>query len=520
MAKTLRKKSDGGNRTKEQREGNSFLQLVDAVQNAEKLRLAGKLDAAYSACEKVLKKDPDYVAAVFTMGLILADQSKFPRSLEYLHRAVMFNPHDPKLLTGLSGVYLRLNANLMAARTLEQALAVAPNDANIHMTLGEIYREEKEYELSKQAYEAALGIDPGLSVAEIGLARNLTEIGHLEEAASIYEKYLREESHSLFFLYYLSQLPKDLVSVDLVALLEKASPAPQQNSAQFRTQLAFTKAAAFDKAGRYEDAWEQVCTARRSNSKRSRREYERDRKRHEPLLALARTASLDKEFNESALGGSVKSLFIVGPSRSGKTSLERLVGSLPGCKRGYENPIVENAVRRTFMTAGYPTRSLLVQLPPGLGDMFRSFYLEELAKRSGSARVLTNTLPHRTEDALRAASAIPNARFVFIKRDMDDLSIRIFMRNYAKGHFYASDLRDIRDYLTWCNEMIDVTAARIPEISRVITYEEMVTDPAGALSEVADLCGLEIGDDKLPAIGDDRGCAEPYKDMMREAMET
>ena len=212
------------------------------------------------------------------------------------------------------------------------------------------------------------------------------------------------------------------------------------------------------------------------------------------------------------------SLFIVGPSRSGKTTLERLVGSLPGVKRGYENPIVENAVRRTFQTAGFPTRSLLTELPPGLGDQFREFYLEELVQRAGAAKVLTNTLPVRNEDALRAALEIPNARFVFIKRDLDDLSIRIFMKNYAGGNYYSSSIANIRDYLTWCHDMIDAMAEKMPEISRVITYEEMVADPMAALKTTAELCGMETSGAELPPIGDDRSCGEPYRDKIEEAV--
>ena len=42
----------------------------------------------------------------------------------------------------------------------------------------------------------------------------------------------------------------------------------------------------------------------------------------------------------------------------------------------------------------------------------------------------------------------------------------------------------------------------------------MVADPASALRVAADLCGLPMTDAPLPAIGDDRGCAEPYRQFM------
>lgn len=493
-----------------------MVQMFDAVQKAESLRLSGKLDEARTVCGKALKQDRQYVAALFTMGLILADQSDYERSLGYLHRAAMHNPHDPKILTGLSGIYLRMGANMMASRTLEQARRITPEDPNILITLGEIYRDEKEYELSKEAFEAALKVEPDRDVAQMGLARNLNEIGELDGARRLFEGRLEDGSRSLACLYHLSQLPTSLVTVDVLALLDEAKPAEKQSMDDFRSQRSFARAAALDKAGRYDEAWTEVCKARRYNSGENRRTYKQASERHEPLLEMAKTLEVKPKVVERSEGdGEIPiSLFIVGPSRSGKTTLERLAGLLPGVKRGYENPIVENAVRRSFQTAGFPTRSLLVHLPAGMSDMFNEYYGEELAKRAGSARVLTNTLPQRTEDAVRVANEIPNARFVFVKRNIDDIALRIFMRNYARGNYYASDLGDIREHLEWSHALMDIAAERMPEIARVVTYEDMVSDPRRALEQVADLCGLRLDDREVPQIGDDRNCAAPYLSLM------
>lgn len=73
--------------------------------------------------------------------------------------------------------------------------------------------------------------------------------------------------------------------------------------------------------------------------------------------------------------------------------MERLVSLLNGVKRGYENPITDNAVRRTFQTAGALTSSLYENLPASLESSCREIYLEELKRRAGSAKVFTNTHP-------------------------------------------------------------------------------------------------------------------------------
>ena len=495
-------------------DGHPILRAHTAVQDAERLRLDGKLDRAQSECAALLRQYPDFVAALQTMGLVLADRSQYERAVDYLHRAAMLNPHDPNILTGLGGVYLSVGANLMAARTLEQARQLAPSNVNILATLGEIYRAEKEYELSKEAFEAALSIDPGYDAAQNGLALSCMHIGELVKSAAILERKVLQGSRSIEFLYLLSQLPSSLVSLDLLALLneaERQAGAAAKPNEEFLSHLAFAKAAACDQAARYDEAWTHLCEARRCNLAENRKRYQEVRKRHAAILDLAHRSRPNlKESPSEPI-----SLFIVGPSRSGKTSLELLVGSLAGVKRGYECPIVENAVRRSFQTGGLPTMESLIDLPPPLSDLFRKFYGEELRKRAGSAKVLTNTLPRRSEDAWRAASEIPNARFIFIKRNLDDISLRIFMRNYESGNFHASDLRDARDHVTFCHQMIDIMADRMPEISRVLTYEELVADPAAARVLAADLCNLEVSSGAIPSIGDDRQCAAPYRHRIK-----
>ena len=357
---------------------------------------------------------------------------------------------------------MRLGASTMAARTLEHARKNAPDDANILITLGEIYYEEKEYEYSKDAFEAALAIEPERNTAQTGLAKNLMAIGQLSEAAEIYQNRIRAGHISLGHVSHLSHVPASMVTVDLFALIDDLKPTPGKSAESFQERLAFVKSEAFDKAGKHNDAWLHVCEARRFNGAASEREYngQRDRRRH--LIELAQSAKLDGKIERIASKNYPISLFIAGPSRSGKTSLERLVGSLDGVKRGYENPIVEDAVSRSFKTAGFPTRNRLAHMPPDFSDMFQKFYLEELAKRADTARVLTNTLPTRMEDSLRAAMEIPNARFVFVKRDLEDQTIRIFMRNYASGNHYASKIENIQDFVKWGHHMMDIAADKMP----------------------------------------------------------
>jgi hypothetical protein len=62
--------------------------------------------------------------------------------------------------------------------------------------------------------------------------------------------------------------------------------------------------------------------------------------------------------------------------------------------------------------------------------------------------------------------------------------------------------------------MMDEVAKKFPDIVRVIAYEDMIADPRRALTEVAELCGVKMPDGDLPELGDDRGAAAPYQELM------
>ena len=176
-----------------------FEQMITAVQEAEKLRLAGQLDRALSTCGAVLKQDPDYVAALFTMGLILADRSQYEKALGYLHRAAMINPYDPKILDRIERSLFKAGLKFDGGENAGTgSRSLLPGMPTSIATLGEIYRNEKEYELSKQAFETALEIDPEFTwQPRSGLALNLMEIGHLSEACAIFGKHVSQGSRSL-----------------------------------------------------------------------------------------------------------------------------------------------------------------------------------------------------------------------------------------------------------------------------------------------------------------------------------
>ena len=185
-----------------------------------------------------------------------------------------------------------------------------------------------------------------------------------------------------------------------------------------------------------------------------------------------------------------------------------------GIKTGHEAPIVKKALRRTFQAAAIPASGNLDELPTELLPVFRDNYREEALRRAASMPVLTGTPPTRMVDAGILSAALPNVRFLLVKRDVEDVTWRIYMTKYATANPYAYDLKEIRDYVGWYNAMIDLMAEKLPHTTRVVSYEDMVAQPGAVLRMAGGLCDLPPVADAPPP-GDDRGCAAPYMKFLR-----
>src|SRR5215813_12003353 len=150
---------------------------------ADELRQQGKFDRAQKICESLIRERPLYMAAHHTLGLIHFAKKDYDRAFDHLSRAVMLNPRSWKAQTAFARVCVELDATDMAALAIEQARAIKPRDANVLVTLAEIYFKERELERAKEAYREAVALDHDLYPAITGLGKVCVQLGQHAEAA-------------------------------------------------------------------------------------------------------------------------------------------------------------------------------------------------------------------------------------------------------------------------------------------------------------------------------------------------
>ncbi len=490
--------------------GNSSnsLELRNKLREAESCRRAGKLDTAQAICSKLVAQYPDYAAALHSLGLILADRGQHQEAIAFLTRAAMHNPDNWSVHTALGVAYLSLEATEAAEQSLERARALGPNEAATYATLGELRRDQQDYERAVAAFERASTLEPGLATAYTGLGLALIHLGRLPEAAKALEKSLALAPSNLNTLEALAGLPGALVETDLLSLISTLGA--RSGTSRQDAKFAFIHAAALDQRGRHAEAWSGFITANKMMFRDMEPAWKRQREHDLGLVDRLKSAPPVPAAARAPQDDMPIPLFIIGPSRSGKTTLEHLLSTIPGVKRGFENLLVEKSVRRSFQDAALPPREQLKELPAGMEQVFRNHYLSGLRAAARDYRLFTTTHPGRMLDALRLANLLPSARFVLVKRDLDDLMVRIFMRMFLNGHPYAYSLASIREYVQTYFAVQDVLAEKLPGRTCTIRYEEMIAEPQKARDMLSAFCGLAPAGNPVPDLGNDVGCARLY----------
>jgi len=485
----------------------AYARLMDA----DAARKRGDLTKAIKICESLIDDYPEYVAALHTLGLVHMARMDYWPALSCFVRAAILNPGDWTILTSLAQAYLGLGANEMASRTLEQVLTIKDDDAEIYYTLGLIYDRQREYERAASSLKRALELSPDHALAALTLGLCQVHLGDLQNAAESFLKSHNVAPELLAPVAASAQLPRGYARFNVDSALTRVRAGLLPSDKDFDINLSFTRAHLLHKQGEFQAAWEQLRKANDALAARYKNELADHAKRREAAKARANAFKTSAPLQSEQDRDLPVSLYLLGPSRSGKTTLERVLGSIDGVKRGYENPLVELAVRRASLEAGLLPMSQLGDLPPELGAKFVDHYRNELRARTDGAKVFTNTHPGRISDVGRLANLIPNARFVFVLRKPEDLALRIYMKHFREGgNIFAYDLKSINDEIDWYHSMMAIWQKHLPDVCRTVEYERLVGEPLEITKIAAELCGLDATSDSLPPVGDDRNCAESY----------
>lgn len=488
-------------------------------------------------------KDKDASRKLFLEGLDYFDTGKFERAERRFLAAHQLTPERLSVLNNLVSTLLKNGRLGEARRYSELAIKIDRDDAltvtnaavlalelgqlregrndlknyqNLNSdptmltVLGQLYQMDCEFELAIRTFQNA--IDAGACRSDLlrSIEICLSELGHFEELNRLLFDFLSDhpDDDKALYMYAshadrneIPRLEKTLGNFERIVGKDHYCDNPR---------YLLAKAYYYHLQKNYCKAWE-LCVAGKAIgaaifSKELEAEYRYFENRFEiSIMASPAPRSLESD--------APVSLFILGASRSGKSTLEAMFCSVANCKRGFENSLIKETIRSTTKSWDVPAHFSNLNIPKNLESVWRDKYVEEVKYRVGAAEIFSCTKPGYISIAHRIAEIIPNSRFVFVKRNIDDVCMRIFMYLYEEDNYYSYDYDALRACVERYHKCIDLLIGVMPDRCMVTSFEAMVNEPVATVERIAALCGVSCDPSTLKQCPDDIGFANPYVNL-------
>jgi tetratricopeptide (TPR) repeat protein len=424
------------------------------------LRGLGQLDEAVASYRQALAMNPKFAVAYSNLGDTLRDLGRLEEAVLSSRRALAIDPDLAAAHNGLGNALLDLRQLELAAASHRRAIELNPGFTAAHINLGLVLRQQGLTADAEACCKTALETNPRSAPALVLLAELRADSGQFAQADALLRNALAVDPESAAGVAGMAHLRKMTVgdaawAAQAQRLADRSLP-PRQEAG-----LRFAIGKFFDDTQDYAAAF---TNFRRANelSKLSGGKHDRRRLTHTiEQLIEAYDSNWASRSRENA-NTSARPIFIVGMPRSGTTLAEQILASHPDVFGGGE---------LSFWNKPTPAGALLEPTQRA------AEYLRLLENLSAEALRVIDKMPANFFSLGAIHAALPNARFIHMRRDPIDTCLSIYFQQFGSGHAYASDLGDLAHYYTEYLRLMEHWRRVLPKGTMLeVPYESLVVE--------------------------------------------
>jgi tetratricopeptide (TPR) repeat protein len=441
---------------------------------AEALAKLKRLHEALASCEEAIRLAPRHAQSHVQRAILLTELGRYHQALASFDRAIASGSGSAKLYSQRGYLLGKMHRMQEGFASFDRAIGIAHDHMPAYLGRAWLHNRCEHWDLARLDYEETLKHDPANEVARNGLA-------------GLPQGYLSAKRAS------------ELLAISI-----------DQNSGDDRASRLFANAGLLRHLHRYEESFE--CL-REANQLRLAELTDRDEWRRS--LAKQRLIAdewIPKALGDNIPGGCVRLLVILGPSRSGKTTLEKLLCGDKTAKRGFEGGIASHALDRLQEIAAFQGEA-----PRSSGEeVSRKLFATLFSSRAhemmtGEHAVVTITNPFLLECAHLIFDLYKEAYFVYLEREAIDNAAELFVQDYDKQHPFAYSPHDALCYVKLYQKVSAVLCRKMGGRAIKVSYDDLLASTVGTLNSIYEMLGFEPP--RIPAPdGDARAASSVYRE--------
>jgi tetratricopeptide (TPR) repeat protein len=451
------------------------------------LRRFAEADAGY---RQALALDPLDTWTLNNAAQSARWQRRHHEALALVTQSAVIDPRNPETLTLLAAVEVGRREFARAKTACARALELRPGHAEALNLMGRIAFEEGRGDEAIAHYGAAIAREPKLAAAYNNLGNALRERGDIAEARAAFRAAVELEPRRTIGFHNLADLHRFAPGDPALATMEKLAGNVATLTEAEQLWLAFALGKAYDDLGDHARAFESLLLGNR---------LKRQQILYDERATLAQFERIRAVFTKKLIGeprggeGTPVPVLIVGMPRSGTTLVEQILASHPQVFGAGELPNLPTLTSglRDARGADYP--DCVGAIGHEALHACGAAYVEGLRRRAPDAACITDKLPGNFAHLGFACLAVPNVRFVHVRRDPLDTCLSCFSKLFAQDQLhFAYDLAELgRYYRAYADLMEHWRAVLPPGVMLELQYEELVADPEPHVRRLLAHCGLE-----------------------------
>jgi len=162
--------------------------FTKALEKAEALFLAGRLDDAETEYLVILQTNPTHHQALYSLGTIAYRRGNLKSAIELVEQAIDNGPKLPKFQNTLGLLYEEAGQTEKALNCYRTALDIKPDYAEALHNIAILALTKGDYQTASEYAKKALTAEPGFPQACNTLGFCLQQQGHLQDAAVFFNK--------------------------------------------------------------------------------------------------------------------------------------------------------------------------------------------------------------------------------------------------------------------------------------------------------------------------------------------
>lgn len=465
-------------------------EYAEALSNlAFLLSARGQFDQAVDAARQAIEISPRFADAYLNLADAETARLRHGEALRWLDALHAFDPQHVGGLLARAKMLKKLERLDDALRCARDALALAPQHADAHNTLGRTLQALGLHDEALVHFDAAAEL-PG-SVAEEALVSRATlfqESGRKEQAAAAFDKALAAFPGSVGALAGRSDSKKYKAGDADIAAMQARLLDPQGLSLNDRMALHFALGKAYLDIADSIQAFHHLDTA--NTLKRSTFDY--DPAATEAWKKRIVAAFPAERFAGHPHGGAASSLpvFVLGMPRSGTTLVEQILASHPQVHGAGELSALRLAVDEAGRFPEAVAQWTADQLQ-GIGLR----YLERIEPLAKGADRLVDKMPANFFYAGLIPLILPGARIIHCRRDPVDTCLSCYSKQFAGEQLFSYDQAELGRFHRGYQMLMTHLRTVIPAQNFIeVDYEAVVDDLEGQARRLIEFIGLPWDD--------------------------